>query len=1145
MILRELLNCLSSLGVKLRVEDGELCYSAPAGVLTPELRAELSKHKKEILYIIGAAKNRTNLGPVPVSALSRESSLPLSFGQERLWFLDQFEPGSSAYNIFRALRLKGHLNAAVLEQSLGEILRRHEALRTTFITENDQPVQKIAPSGAFILPFLDLSALPEEQREQKARELAGKEAARPFDLTEGPLLRATLLHLASEEHMLLVTMHHIVSDGWSMGIFCRELSALYEAFSKGKPSPLPELPIQYADFAVWQRKWLKGEKLKEQLTFWKKELRNLTMLELPADYPHPAIQTFNGAKHTFLLSQNLTEALRGLSRKEGVTLFMTLLAAFQCLLHRYTGQADIVVGTPIASRNHAEIEGVIGFFVNTLVMRTNIQGDPVFREFLKQVKKAALDSYTHQDIPLEKLVEELQPGRDLSRNPLFQVIFALQNMPAATMELSGLTITRIEIEDSTSKFDLEVSLEERKEGIGGSFVFNTDLFNGSTIERMAGHYLKILEGIVADPDQRLSELPLLTDAERHQLLVEWNDTTTEYARDKCIHELFEEQTERTPDAIAVVFEGQQLTYRELNNKANQLAHYLRKQGVGPEVLVGICVERSLEMIIGILGILKAGGAYLPLDPTYPKERLSFMISDAQAPILLTQRRVLEMLPAHNAVLICLDTDWAGVIAKESQDNTISCVRADNLAYVIYTSGSTGNPKGVAIEHHSPLNLVNWSGEIYSPAELRGVLASTSICFDLSVFELFATLCNGGMLILAENALHLASLLAAQRVTLLNTVPSAIKELLRLKAIPPSVRVINLAGEPLPLGIVQQLYQLSGIEKVYDLYGPSETTTYSTFTLRRPDGPCTIGRPLANTQIYLLDSEMQPVPGGVTGELFISGDGLARGYLNRPELTGEKFILNPFSHGPGALMYRTGDLARYLPDGNIEFLGRIDHQVKVRGYRIELGEIESTLGQHPFVRETIVIAREYPPGDKRLVAYVVPSEMATVTTNKLRNYLKEKLPDYMIPSAFVMMDSLPLTPNGKVDRKALPAPEPERTDMEKSFVSPRTPVEEALAGIWCEVLGLKEVGVHDNFFELGGHSLLATQVMSRLRNVFHVEIPLKSLFENPTIAALALRIAQSQAEVADHEEMDRLLTELEDSASDTVSESGESEDDRHA
>ncbi|HAM51733.1 MAG TPA: non-ribosomal peptide synthetase [Nitrospiraceae bacterium] len=1065
--------------------------------------ARLDTEKRALLERLFMKETETAEEQEPIPQRRTSGHCVLSFGQERLWFIDQLEPESSIYNIPLAVQLTGQLNVAALQQCIGEILRRHEVLRTTFVIDNDQPIQIITSQTAFTLPQIDLSTVSEEQKQAKAQQLAREEESRPFDLVMGPLLRAVLVRLKPEEHVLLLTMHHIVSDGWSVGILYRELSVLYDAFSKGNLSPLPQLPIQYADFAVWQRNWLKGEVLEKQLSFWIEHLQHISPLELPTDHPRPAVQTFDGATHTIQFPQTLTEALQVLSRKEGVTLFMTLLAAFQSLLHRYTGQEDIVVGTPIANRNRTEIEGLIGFFVNTLVMRTDTSGDPVFRELLKRVRKTTLDAYTHQDLPFEKLVEELRPERDLSRNPLFQVLFALQNVPLSRLELSGLTLSRMVIENTKTRFDLEVHFSETEEGLKGEFIYSTDLFDSSTVERMAGHYQKIVEGIVVNADQRLSELPLLTETERHRLLVEWNGTRTEYPKDLCIHELFEAQVEKTPHAIAVVFEDHQTTYRELNNKANQLAQSLRKQGVGPEVLVGLCVERSVDMVVAMLGILKAGGAYVPLDPNYPPEWLAFVLEDTKTPLVITQTSLLPRLPQHSAIMLCVDHAQAVLQWQQSTSSENPRVRVtpSNLAYVIYTSGSTGRPKGVAIEHHGPANLVNWARDFYSSAELSGVLASTSICFDLSVFELFATLCNGGTVILAENALQLSSLPVAQQVTLLNTVPSAMKELLRVKALPPSVQTVNLAGEPLSLEVVQQLYQLPGIEKVYDLYGPSETTTYSTFALRRPDGPCTIGRPLANTQVYLLDAERDPVPIAVPGELYIGGDGLARDYLNRSELTAERFLPDPFHSAAGARLYRTGDLARYLPDGNIEFLGRIDHQVKIRGFRVEPGEIEAALRGHAAVKDVVVVAREDGLGEKRLVAYIVASEEPELT-DELRRLLKKRLPEYMVPSAFMVMEALPLTLNGKVDRKALPDPGHLRPELENAYVAPRTQTEVALVDVWREVLGIEKVGVFDNFFELGGHSLLATQVVSRLRKVFQVELPLRSLFESPTVEGLA-------------------------------------------
>jgi amino acid adenylation domain-containing protein len=1053
-----------------------------------------------------------------VSAVSHRDKavpVPLSFSQERLWFLDQLEPDSPAYNMSLALRLTGNLNVAALEQSLGEILRRHEVLRTTFITGNDQPVQVIAPSGTFTLPLMDLSALPEEQREAKARELASEEASCPFDLTTGPLLRATLLQLDPKEHVLLVTMHHIVSDGWSMGIFNREFSVLYDAFSEGNPSPLPELPIQYADFAVWQRKWLQGERLEEQLRFWKDHLRGITTLELPADRPRPSVQTFHGATHTVVFPKGLTEALRSLSRKEGATLFMTLLTAFQCLLHRYTGQDDIVVGTPIANRGRTEIEGLIGFFVNTLVMRADTSGNPVFRELLKQVQKSALDAYAHQDLPFERLVGELQPERDLSRNPLFQVMFALQNTPLLPLEMPGLTLSRMEIKGSRTRFDLEVHLREEAEGLKGAFVYNTDLFDAVTIERMAGHYQRMLEGIVADPDQRVSELPLLTDAERHQLLVEWNDTTTNYPKDKCIHQLFEEQVEKTPDAIAVVFEDQQLTYRELNNKANQLAHYLRKQDVGPEAMVGICIERSLEMVICVLGILKAGAAYVPLDPAYPKERLSFMLEDTGSPLLLAQSSLSGVLPENKAQVVCVDQAWE-TIEKESTLNLAGTASQDNLAYVLYTSGSTGRPKGVAMEHRPLCNLISWQIRNSVLSTNAKTLQFASLSFDVSFQEIFSTWCSGGTLMVTSELLRrdpaaLLHYLEKASIDRLFLPFVALQQLAEVAAwhdsFPYSLREVITAGEQLRITpSVARMFERLGNCRLYNQYGPTESHVVTAFELSGapeewPSLP-PIGRPIGNTNIYLLDCNQKPVPAGVAGELYIGGKCLARGYINRPELTASRFIWNPFRNNPGERLYRTGDIARYLSDGSIEYLGRSDNQLKVRGFRIEPGEIESVLGRHPGVRETAVIARKDKSGSNRLLAYVVLNMAPAITTNELRNFLTQRLPDYMVPSAFVVLDSLPLTPSGKVDRRALPDPGTERPDAGKEFVAPRNDLEIKLVRIWENILDVRPVGITDNFFELGGHSLLAVRVAAEIKKITRHKFPVMAIFQFPTIEQLA-------------------------------------------
>ncbi|MHC5819627.1 MAG: non-ribosomal peptide synthetase, partial [Nostoc sp.] len=1026
---------------------------------------------------------------------------------------------SPFYNIPAAVRLQGQLNLGALQQSFNEILRRHETLRTNFQTTEGQPVAIISSVTPLLLSVVDITELLSSQQQAQVRQMANFEAQQPFGLESDLMLRVKLLRLGEQEHIVLLTMHHIASDGWSMGILVRELATLYQAFCTEQPSlrhatltPLPELPIQYADFAAWQRQWLQGEVLEAQLAYWQKQLgSSLSLLQLPTDRPRPKIQTFRGATKSFSLSTNLTESLKALSRNEDVTLFMTLLAAFKTLLHRYTGQDDILVGSPIANRNRNEIERLIGFFVNTLVLRTNLSDNPSFRKLLGRMRECTLSAYAHQDLPFEYLIEDLRTERNLSYNPLFQVMFILQNASTEELKLPGLTLSSLKIETKTAKFDLSLSMEDTESGLTGVFEYNTDLFDTATISRMVEHFCTLLSGIVVNPDRCLCDLPLLTKPERRQLLVDWNYTQAEYPQEQSIHQLFEAQVERSPDSIAVVFEDQHLTYCELNARANQLAHYLRSLGVGPEVLVGISVERSLSMVIGLLGILKAGGTYVPLDPTYPQERLTFILEDAQVPVLLTQGRLVEAMPQHKAKVVCLDTDWQ-TIAQESKQNSVSEVTANNLAYVIYTSGSTGRPKGVMIKHQSTVAMLDWAKKTFAGEALIGVLASTSICFDLSVFEIFVPLGCGGKVILVENALHLRTLRAAKNVTLINTVPSLIAELLRADGIPPSVHTINIAGEPLQNKLVQQLYQSENIQQVFNLYGPSEDTTYSTFTWIQKDASNIppIGRPINNTQVYLLDQDVQPVPIGVLGELHIGGDGLARGYLNRPELTAEKFIPNPFTDNSAARLYKTGDLARYLPNGEIEYIGRIDHQVKVRGFRIELGEIEAHLSQHLAILNTVVVVHSE-ADSQIIVAYVVPQKEQTLTVTELRDFLESKLPNYMIPAAFIMLEALPLTPNGKVDRKALPAPDDSRPELEAVYQAPQTEVEKAIAKIWQEVLHVEDVGIDDNFFGLGGHSLLLVQVHSKLQNIFQRDFPLVEMFQYPTISRLAGYLSQESNE----------------------------------
>ncbi|MCA1993235.1 MAG: amino acid adenylation domain-containing protein, partial [Coleofasciculus sp. S288] len=1000
---------------------------------------------------------------------------PASFAQARLWFLDRLFPGNPFYNVSAALGLTGSLNIAALEQTFNEIVRRHEVLRTTFRMLDGQLVQVIAPSLTIPLPVVDLRSLPATEQEAEARRLAIEKQARPFDLCSEPLLRVILLQLDSSEHILLLNLHHIICDGWSIGVLIRELGALYTAFANNQPSPLPELPIQYADFSDWQREWLHGEVLETQLAYWKQQLNNLPLLNLPTNRPRPVTPTYRGATLFLELPLNLSEELETLSQHQGSSLFMTLLAAFQTLLYRYTQQEDIVVGSAIANRNRSEIEGLIGFFINSLVLRTNLSGNPTFLELLDTVREVALGAYSHQDLPFEKLVEELHPERNLSHHPLFQVVFSLQNTPIKALELPGLSLSRLDFDNPSAKFDLEFHLWESPDGLRGQVIYCTDLFDEATITRMLGHFQVLLEGIVANPEQRLCELPILTKAEQHQLLVEFNQNQSQI--EQCFHQLFEAQVEKTPDAIAVVFEDKQLTYRQLNNRSNQLAHHLQKLGVGLDVLVGICLERSVEMIVGVLGILKAGGAYVPLDPTYPQERLNFMLEDAQVSILLTHSVLAPLKKGgwgerakcsgqqHNLSVVCLDKN-ADAIAQQSQENPTSSVAPDNLAYAIYTSGSTGKPKGVLIEHRGLCSLAEAQIQTFNLQPSDRILQFASLSFDASIFEIVMALRNGATLYLARKesllpGTPLLQLLRDNAITHITFPPSVLAVLPAQKL--PALRTIISAGEACSTDIVRS-WALG--RRFFNAYGPTEATVWSTVAeLRNNSKKPSIGRPITNTQVYILDSHLQPVPIGIPGELCIGGDGLARGYLNQPELTALGFIPHPFSDKPGERLYKTGDLACYRPDGNIEFLGRIDEQVKIRGFRIELGEIEAVLNQHPFVREAVAIcckqqrcaqraphfanaiAKEDLSGNKRLVAYIIPDGRSGLNkdvtgtsasrdkpvpinpkSHDLRHFLKGKLPEYMVPSAFVMLDRLPLTPNGKVDRCALKRLNLEKTEL---------------------------------------------------------------------------------------------------------------------
>jgi amino acid adenylation domain-containing protein len=1071
-------------------------------------------------------RGEQDLQQPPIQPIPRDGDLPLSFAQQRLWFIDQLDPGNSVYNFPVAVRLKGSLNLAALEQSLNEIVRRHEALRTTFSMVDGQPSQVIASRLNITLPIVDLTELPEVERENEVQRLVVEEARRPFDLAQGPLLRARVLQLAEDEQVGLLTMHHIVSDGWSAGILIREMAALYQAYCSESPAPLPELPIQYADFAYWQREWLQGPVLQRQLDYWKKQLDGIPpLLELPEDHLRPAVQTFRGGHHSLLLPKAVGGALKALSRQESATLFMTLLAAFKVLLNCYTRQDDLVIGTPVANRNRLEIEGLIGFFVNALVLRTDLSGDPTFRELVRRVRKVCVDAYVHQDLPFERLVEELHIERDLSRNPLFQVMFVLQNASVHAVELPGLTLNPVITDGGTSHFDLTLHIVDTDQGLLATAAYNTDLFDADTMTRMVAHFQTLLEAIVKDPDRHLSDLSLLTDTQRQQVLLGSNDVDCGYTPDLGIHQLFEAQVERTPDAIAIVFEDDRLTYRELNARANRLAHSLRRLNVGPEVPVGVCLERSMEVVISLLGILKAGGVYLPLDPAYPKQRIGFMLEDSKATVILTQKRLIQGLPEHRARVICLDSDGEA-IARESAENPVSSSQPENLAYIIYTSGSTGQPKGVLVSHGSIAEHCRDAERYYQLQPTDRVLQFASMSFDLSLEQILPTLIAGARLVVVGTEVWRAgefhSKAAEFGLTVVDLPTGYWQELVQEWAAGPEpvlstqYRLFLVGGDTM-LPEVLNLWQQTSLRSVrlINAYGPTEATITATAfeTASRPGNGARlhrvpIGRPLANRGIYILDRHCNPVPIGVPGELHIGGRSLARGYLNRPDLTADRFIPDPFSNTAGARMYKTGDLARHLPDGNIEYIGRTDHQVKIRGFRIELGEIEAALAQHPSVRQAIVSTHQDVPAEKHLVAYVVGDREHAPTANDLRSFLKDKVPEYMVPAVFMLLDSLPTMPSGKVDRNALPRPDQTRPEMERTFVAPRDDLELQLTGLWEEVLNIRPIGVTDNFFELGGHSLLAVRLFALIDKRLGKRLPLAALFRGATVEGLANIVRQN-------------------------------------
>src|SRR3954451_1862348 len=1047
--------------------------------------------------------------PPPIEAVSREEDLVLSFAQERLWFLNRLTPETANYNVPVVFRVDGNPDEEALDRALSEIVSRHEILRTPLPLVNGKPVPRIDPIAPPAISFERVSS------DGEAHEIIGSEVRRPFDLAAGPLFRFTAIHVAETTYLAFV-FHHIVIDGWSLETFLRELSTLYDAFLRDEESPLPMPSLQYADYAAWQRKWLRGDALERQLAHLRGKLADAPQrLLLPADRPHPAVTSFNGNVASLRLPAELVNGLESLSRQHDATLFVTFLSAFQVLLSRYAGQNDILVGAPIANRRWLEAESMIGFFVNTFVLRGDLSGDPTFTEFLAQLRKTVMEAHAHQDVPFEKLVQELRPEADLSQSPLFQVMFTFQNAERDQFHLGGARTELIESEAGTAKFDMTLGIVRDAAGVLCEIEYSTDLFDARTIEAALRHYATLLADIAARPDAPVSRLRLLDDEERRAVLFDLNDTASPVTP-ACIHELFEQQAARTPDDVAIRFETRTMTYRELDERANQLARHLAAQGVGPERCVGIYMRRTPDIIVALLAVLKAGGAYVPLDPEYPHDRLVYTVADAGMTRILSQASLLDRLQETGVPVICVDRD-AAEIERQPRRGLGSIATPANLAYIIYTSGSTGRPKGVAIEHRQTVSFLHWSAKTFSAEEYRGMLASTSICFDIAVYEIFSTLTAGGTVILVENVLHLPSLPTASEVRVINTVPSARTSLLKGKLDLPKLMTVTLAGEPLKQTLVEASYRLPGVKRVFNFYGPTEDTTYSTALVaeRTSDRQPTLGHSLLNKRVYILDPMGEPVPRGVRGEIFVGGEGVTRGYLGRPDMTADRYSPDPFSGVHGSRIYRTGDIGRWLPDGSIEFFGRVDHQVKIRGFRIELAEIENVLRLHPTLAEAIVIVDDDPHVGKRLVAYLVSKDGQAASVADVREHAKSKLAPYMVPSAWIVLPAMPLTPNGKIDRRSLPSPPPPHAaakdvlsaaPVSSPASSPVSGMEREVVQIWKELLHLDDVGVDDSFFDVGGHSLLLADLQFKLKERLQLDVPLLDLFRYPTIRTFSEALA---------------------------------------
>ena len=1062
----------------------------------------------------------------PIERIRGSEKLPLSFSQERLWFLDQIIEGQPIHNIPIALRIKGSLKTDIMEKSLQTIVQRHESLRTTFHSEGGDPYIKVAPSLKLRILKKDLSNHPKTEQESEAQRLASEEAQKPFDLEAGPLIRMTLLKLDESEHILLLTMHHIVSDAWSLNIFFHEFVAIYSTLSKGKPVPLPELPVQYSDFAFWQKNWLQGDVLKNLALYWKNRLKNIPTMSLPITRSRPKVRTFRGCSFHFSLSKSLSRRLKALSEDKNVTLFMTLLAAFKALLYRYTRQEDIAIGTPVAGRNMGEIKGLIGCFINVLVLRTDLSGDPGFCELLNRVREEALAAYSHQDLPFDRIVEIMQPKREWNRDPLFQVMFALQDADFQSVKIPGdLSLSEFSFPREIAQYDLTLFMSESQKKLRGMIEYNTDLFDRRTIERMGRCFVRILEGAVDDPEAKLSDLPLMNEREKQKILVDWNDTQRDYPLDLCVHELIEDQVKRTPDAIALEYNDTQMTYSELDNKANQLGHHLGSFRTKSDRSIGVYLDPSMELVISLLGILKTGAAYVPLDPSFPVERTRFMINDAGLSLIVTQSHLSSKLMAfydsqktgYAFRVINLDEERERIsqksVLKPKHKKT-----PRNLAYVMYTSGSTGFPKGVMISHRALANYLSWCCETYRFEEGKCSLHHSSFAFDFSVTSLIAPLIAGQKVVLlprkSRESVLLTRLESKHDWNFIKLTPvhaQVLGDQISDKTESP-MKTLVLGGEALKPEHLASWVERASNTAVYNEYGPTEATVGCTF-YRIPKNihkmtSVPIGRPIGNMRCYILDKNLKPMPVGVPGELHIGGAGLAEGYLNHPDLTAERFIPDPFSPGKGGLLFKSGDLARFLHSGDIEFLGRMDEQVKINGYRIEPNEIATILTAHPAINQAAVLAREERPGEKYLVAYVVGKKKKYVEKD-VQTFLRSHIPNYMLPKAMIWLDTLPLTEGGKLDRRSLPPPNIKRPLLEQKYVPPRNILQKQLARIWSDVLGVDRVGIHDNFFDLGGYSLQVLRLVSRIKQTIRINLPLNCLFKAQTISELASFIKEIQ------------------------------------